>query len=103
MCAAFNREGVSKGFAHADFKTTAEAEKVLDHYRYHPIRIRDQEVRLDRSTSADKAYPPSPRLYFTNWEGDVSSLRSHFRALSSQIVSIYISKPISTLTFDTGG
>jgi len=45
---------------------------------------------MDRSSPPKTAYPPSPRLYFTKWEGDASSLRSHFRALRSKVVDVYI-------------
>ncbi|KAF9645184.1 RNA-binding domain-containing protein [Thelephora ganbajun] len=85
---ALNREGKPKRYAHVDFTNTAEAESVLKHYRHHPIHVLNQEVRLDRSSPAEMAYPPSPRVYFTNWEGNASSLRSHFRALRSKIVDI---------------
>jgi len=87
-----DKEGRPRGFAHVDFVNTAEAEKVLEHYRHNVIRVSGWEVRLDRSSPAETAYSPSPRLYFTKWEGDASSLRSHFRALRSKIVDIYFGK-----------
>jgi len=85
-----------------DFANTAEAEMVLKHYQQHAIHVLDQEVRLDRSTVAETAYPPSPRLYFTGWEGDKSSLYTHFRALRSKIVDVYICKPTFTLAYQRG-
>lgn len=75
--------------------STAEAEKVLKHYHHHAIHILGQEIRIDRSTPPEAAFPPSPRLYFTGWEGDAPSLRAHFRALRSKIVDFYICKSIS--------
>lgn len=45
---------------------------------------------MDRASPPGNAYPPSSRLYFTKWEGDASSLRSHFRALRSKIVDVSI-------------
>ena len=94
---ALNREGNPKGFAHVDFTNTAEAEKVLKHYQHHAIHVLGQEVRLDRSTVAETAYPPSPRLYFTGWEGNASSLQNHFGALRSKIVDVHMCKPTFTL------
>ena len=52
---------------------------------------------MDRSAPRNMGgfYSPSPWLYFTNWEGDESSLRSHFGALRSKILDIYCCKSIS--------
>jgi len=75
-----------KGYAHVDFENTEEAEKVLEHHQRDPIHVFNWKTVLDRSSPP--GFPPSPRLYFTGWEGGESSLRSHFRALSSQIVDI---------------
>ena len=97
VCTALSKEGNPKGFAHVDFTTTAEAEEALKRYQHNPVHILGQEVRLDRSTPAEKAYPPSPRLYFTKWEGNASSLRSYFRALRSKIVDIHVCTLISAL------
>jgi len=88
-------EGSPRGFAHVDFANTAEAEKVLKHYQHHAIHVLDREVRLDRASPPETTHPPSPRLYFTEWEGSASSLRTHFRALHSKIVDIYFCKPDS--------
>ena len=99
---ALNKEGNPKGFAHVDFTNIAEAESVLKHYQRHAVHVLGQEVRLDRSKPAETAYPPSPRLYFTGWEGDVSSLQTHFRALSSKIVDLFICESTFTPAYQCG-
>lgn len=86
---ARERDGTSKGFAHADFENTDEAEKVLEYYLHHPICVLDQEVRMDRASPTASAHPPSTRLYYSGWEGNLASLRAHFRALGSKIVDIF--------------
>jgi len=57
---------------------------------------------MDRSSPAETAYPPSQNLYFTGWEGDVSSLKTHFRALRSKIVDVHICKFTSALARHRG-
>lgn len=99
---ATNREGNPRGIAHVDFATTDEAEKALDHYQNHAVKILDRDVRLGRS-SPPSAHPPSSTLYFEKWEGDLSSLQSHFHALHDQIVRIHICKSTSSLAWVSSG
>jgi len=49
---------------------------------------------MDRASPPETAYSPSRRLYFSKWEGDTSSLLSHFRALRSKIVDVQTCKSI---------
>jgi hypothetical protein len=100
---ATSQDKTSRGFAHVDFETAGEAEKVLKHYGHHSIHILNQKVRLDRASPPAKAYPPSLQLHFTGWEGDESSLRSHFRALGSKIVNVLLCRSTSVAVRPSSG
>ena len=94
---------MSRGFAHVEFASIAEAEKVLEHYVQNSFRILDREVRMDRASRLGGPYRRSRRLDFARWEEDRASLHSHFGALSSKIARSFFGKSISPfpcLVFD---
>jgi len=96
---ALDKDGNSKGFAHVDFESIEEAERVYEHTRTNPLVIQEREARVDRASPPTGVNPTSTRLYFKGFVGDAGELREALGEFGEQAIDLHLLKdPSGVLT-----
>ncbi|KAF8588048.1 hypothetical protein K439DRAFT_1630083 [Ramaria rubella] len=83
--------GESKGFAHVDFSDVDGAQAVMQAQSESQFYLDGRGLFMDFAGPANKpAFPPSPTLHFSNYNGDEAMLEEALKEHADVIQSIHI-------------